>query len=61
VALALAIIGVSGVVAEPVAQRVPEIGVRNALGATGSHVMRLIIGQRMWIVLLGVALGTAGD
>ena len=60
VAMALAMLGIYGVVAESVAQRVPEIGVRIALGARGSDVVRLILGQGIWMVVIGIGLGVAG-
>jgi putative ABC transport system permease protein len=56
-ALGLAVVGVYGVVAESVAQRVPEIGVRMALGATRADVIRLILLQGSWMVILGLTVG----
>ncbi len=57
IALILAVVGVYGVVAESVAQRVPEIGVRMALGATSADVIRLILLQGSWMVVLGLIVG----
>jgi putative ABC transport system permease protein len=59
-ALALAIIGLYGVMAYTVAQRSHEIGIRMALGAERGHVMKLIVGQGLKLVLLGLVLGIAG-
>jgi putative ABC transport system permease protein len=58
--VALAVIGIYGVLAESVAQRVPEIGVRMALGAQASDVLGLILRQGAWIVFVGLGLGLAG-
>ncbi|HEX9670255.1 MAG TPA: ADOP family duplicated permease, partial [Thermoanaerobaculia bacterium] len=60
IALLLAAIGIYGVTAFAVAQRRQEIGVRMALGADRGRVVRLVVGQGMAPVLLGVCLGLAG-
>ena len=56
-ALAMASIGLYGVLAYTVAQRVPEIGVRMALGADRDGVARLIVRQGGLVALAGIALG----
>ena len=59
-ALALACIGIYGVISYFAFQRTHEIGIRLALGARRSDVLRLIIGQGLKFTLIGVAIGIAG-
>jgi len=60
VALALASIGLYGVVAHGVTERTHEIGVRMALGADPRHVLSLIVGQGLVTTIAGIAVGLVG-
>jgi putative ABC transport system permease protein len=59
VALMLAMAGVYSVMAYTVSQRIPELGVRIALGATPASIMRLILSQGAKLAAAGLALGLA--
>jgi predicted permease len=56
-ALVLASIGLFGVLASLVSQRTHEIGIRMALGAQSRDVLRMVVGEGLLLVFLGVAIG----
>ena len=58
-ALTLAGVGLYGVVSYGVARRTREMGVRMALGANARDVVRLVVGEGMRVVIMGMAVGIA--
>ena len=60
VALLLAAVGLYGVMAQMASQRTAEIGIRLALGALPSSIMRLMLGDGLRLVAIGAVLGLAG-
>src|SRR5262249_47927770 len=58
-ALLVACVGIYGVLAYLTSQRVPEIGVRMALGATAGNVLWLVLQQSLGMILAGIMLGMA--
>jgi predicted permease len=60
VAFALAVVGLYGVMAYGVTERTREIGIRMALGAQRRDVLRLVLGQSLAVVCVGIALGLGG-
>ena len=57
VAMLLAALGVSGLVAFSVAQRTREMGLRKAIGASHSDLIRLVVGENMLLTMTGLAAG----
>ena len=57
VALILAAIGLYGVIAYSVARRTNELGVRMALGAQRTDVLKLVMGQAAWLAFTGIEIG----
>jgi putative ABC transport system permease protein len=60
IALLLAATGVYGVLNYQVSRRLPEMGIRMALGAGRRDVLRLVLGEGIGLALGGIALGVAG-
>ena len=60
-AFILAAVGIYGVIAYSVAQRTQELGIRIALGAEKSDILRLVIGSGLALSLAGIAIGLAGS
>jgi putative ABC transport system permease protein len=58
VSILLAVIGIYGILAHLVSQRRREIGIRLALGARPAMVLRLVVGQGLWMIAMGITLGT---
>ena len=59
-ALTLAAIGIYGTISLLVAERTQEMGIRLALGAERASILRMILGQGLWLTAAGLLLGLAG-
>jgi putative ABC transport system permease protein len=60
VALALASVGIYGLMSYSITERTHEIGIRMALGAQGRDVLKMVVGQGLKLIMSGVALGLVG-
>jgi putative ABC transport system permease protein len=61
VALALAAVGIYGIISYSVAQRAHEVGIRMALGARRLDVVRMVLGQSLALTLAGILAGLVGS
>jgi putative ABC transport system permease protein len=57
IALALAVVGIYGVISFSVGERTQEIGIRMALGARATDVLRMVLGQGMRVAAIGIVIG----
>ena len=60
IAMTLAALGLYGLMTYAVSERTREIGIRMALGAEANRILRLVVGQGLMVVTVGVGIGLAG-
>ncbi|HEY6186739.1 MAG TPA: ABC transporter permease [Pyrinomonadaceae bacterium] len=60
IALALAVVGIYGLMSYSITERTHEIGIRMALGAQGRDVLKMVVGQGLRLILIGLAVGLVG-
>jgi hypothetical protein len=60
IALLIAVVGVSGVLAFSVSARTREFGIRMAVGSSPRHLLMRVLGEGAWIVAIGIVAGAAG-
>jgi putative ABC transport system permease protein len=60
VAVLLALTGIYGAISYSVTQRIPELGIRHALGAETTQIVMLVMRQGLKLALAGIVIGTAG-
>lgn len=61
IALGLSVLGIYGVLAYAVAHRLPELGVRAALGAQPRQLFEMVLARGGWMALVGIVLGVGGS
>jgi putative ABC transport system permease protein len=61
IALILAVVGIYGVMCQSVTQRIGEIGIRRAFGATARDVLRRVLGHGVAVIAAGIGLGLAAS
>jgi putative ABC transport system permease protein len=60
IALALSVVGIYGLMSYSITERTHEIGIRMALGAQARDVLRMVVGQGLKLILIGLGIGITG-